>query len=292
MLARALLGVEWNESLPYVDSREGNSGFVWALLAIVALPHLALAQLVNGFETEAQRLEAVRRLIATEPMPRPAETNDNYRQSGTTAPTCNALLQDLLAGKYKAIEPVQIRTREDWRNKDLGDPPSWQTQALNGFPKSTTKKLRYCASEEAAEKFKGIEAQFFFGFDSIGGPPPYRVYRLPVEVNPYPDAHFLYWTNYNAIDGHGSPYVWVNLDSCKPVFGAQAKSFDVTQGGNSLSRAQAIAQYRGKFTYLEAEKGLGFSIQHLEPGSIRADTVQRLGTHCSWATYPETPITK
>ena len=268
----------------------GHLALACAISGLAAWPDIALAQSKQGFETEAKRLNTVRKLIASESMPRPAAINDQYRQRGTTAPACNVLLQDLLVGKYKAIEPVQIRATGDPTYFDQRQSPEVnRVEGLRGFSRATTDKLRYCASEEAAEKLKDV-GRFFFGFDHFAGEPPYRVYRLSPVVNPYPDSDFAYWSAPN-IQG-GWTYSWVNLDVCKPVWGTQTY-YSTTQdkewpGGN----AQALALYRGKFTYLEAHKGFGFSIQHLEPGSIRADTVQRLGTHCSWATYLEKPIAK
>lgn len=244
-----------------------------------------------GYETEAQRLDAVRALIASERSPRPAKTNDQYRQDGTTAPSCNAMLQDLLAGKYQAIEPMQIRDKHDptVREQSLD---SIEVQELHGFPRVTTAKLRFCASAEAEEKFHGIEDRFFLGFDVFAGAPPFRVYRLPDAANPYRDMDFVYWSVPKTGSGYRQDYHWVNLNHCKTVFGLQTSYSAGEEKESPRTNAQAIALYRGKFSYLEAHKGYVFSIQHLEPASVRSDSTDRLGTHCRWATYPETTTNK
>lgn len=244
-----------------------------------------------GYEREAQRLDAVRALIASELAPRPAKTNDQYRQEGTTAPSCNAMLQDLLAGKYQAIEPVQIRDKHDptVREQFLD---STEVQELHGFPRVTTEKLRFCASAEAEEKFQGIKDRFFLGFDVSVGAPPFRVYRLPDSANPYRDMDFVYWSVPKTGSGYRQDYHWVNLNHCKTVFGPQTSYTAGEEKKSPQENAQAIALYRGKFSYLEVHKGYAFSIQHLEPASVRSDSTDRLGTYCRWAIYPETTTNK
>lgn len=263
-----------------------------SLLVISAMHCAANPLQADGFESEAQRLEQVRRLIKSELNPRPADLNDKYRQPGSTAPTCSAMLQDLMAGKFKAIEPVQIRTREDTSDTGKGESPITQPDALRGFPKRTTEKLRFCAGPEQEKKIQGVEDRFFLGFDFFAGSPPYRVYRLSKTVNPYLDSDFVYWASPNPNPGYsGWRYTWVNLDICKTVFGTSTSYSTAQEKERPGGNAQAIAIYGGKFTYVEAHKQSNLLIESFEPNSFHANT-GGVSQICRWNTYPETTITK
>ena len=265
---------------------------LFSLLVTWTFTCIANPLTADGLESEAQRLAQVRRLVKAELNPRPADSNDKYRQPGTTAPTCSVMLQDLIAGKFKAIEPVQIRRQYDPTVFEQTQ-NSKKVQELRGFPKANTEKLRFCAGPEQEKKIQGVEDRFFLGFDFLSGLPPYRIYRLPRSVNPYQDSHFLYWSVYDKEIGKGSPYVWVNLDTCKPVLGPLGNSFGTPSGnGTTGIGAESIALYGGKFTYLVAKAGSGFSLQHFEPAGVRVLGDPASSTRCAWMTYPEKLFTK
>ncbi|EJL83978.1 hypothetical protein PMI15_02394 [Polaromonas sp. CF318] len=263
------------------------------VMVLSSLANFCLANTpqVGGYESEAQRLEQVRRLIKEELKPRPADSNDRYRQANSPAPKCSVMLQDLIAGKFKAIEPVQIRVREDILNTGKAESPSRTVDPLRGFPKHSTEKLNFCASSEAAEKFKGIEGRFFFGFSLMDGAPPYRVYKLSNAINPYSNSDFVYWSSPDLPQDKGWQYTWIDLGACKPVF-KPSTSYSTNQekerpGGN----AQALTLYSGKFTYVEAHKKSDFLIEYFEPGSIRSGVGGRRQI-CRWNTFPEPSTNK
>ena len=269
-------------------------GYGVLMMAMFVLPTYAIAQTPNRniFETEAQRLEAVRTLIRQESSRRLSTIG----KSKNTAAFCDVMLHDLLDNKgFKPIEPVAVLDFQyPIQNPDRGIqdrdeillPPHQKQQsqyAVKQLGTFLTNSIQRCTDDEAnGDERRG--SVLFNGFDYAAGLPPFRAYVLPKKLNPFPQAKLIYWSNYEESTGKGRKgYSWVNLNVCEHVnrtFG----SIDSLQIKNDpQGQVEALTSYRGKLVAWSVSRNSTFFADYFAPKYI---TPQKSRVICSWATYP------
>jgi len=75
--------------------------------------------------------------------------------------------------------------------------------------------LRQCAVTEPLGDERKAKV-LFNGLDDLSGAPPYRIYILPKNLNPFPSSDMLYWSEYLPKIATGRKgYTWINLNSCE-----------------------------------------------------------------------------
>lgn len=262
----------------------------------------AVSQVVNkqDFETEAQRLEAVRTLIRQEKLRRLVGGTDG--KSNSTAGFCEGMLKDLLNHKgFKAIEPVAVLGFEyPIQNPNHGMyerdesllPPREKQQSqsaakqLGPFLK---KSIQRCTDEEAAgDEIKG--SVLFNGFNYMAGAPPFRAYMLPKNLNPFPEAKLVYWSEYVVGTGKGRKgYSWLNMDICEHVNGTFGLSDSLRLRDDSTGQIAALTRYRGKLVAWEVSRNYAIIADHFES---KYETAMKSRTICHWATFPEESVSK
>ncbi len=266
---------------------------------LLALPsHAASA---DDFETEAQRLQAVRTLIQQEKSRR-LQPSSKVNPAGADA-QCQRMLKDLLDGKeFKAIEPVAVLNFEypiqnaEFSIYDRAEnllPPFEKQQSENAAKQLgplLNEGIQRCTDEEA----KGDERKaiaLFNGFGYAAGAPPYRAYMLPKKVNPFPKSKLVYWSEFVEASGKGRQgYSWVNLDICEHTDGTSDLGMAASRvKSDPQGQKAALTVYRGKLVVWDVWRGQSFAAEKINPKYV---TWNKSRINCNWSTYPEDPIRK
>ncbi len=260
---------------------------------LLALPsHAASA---DDFETEAQRLQAVRTLIQQEKSRR-LQPSSKVNPAGADA-QCQRMLKDLLDGKeFKAIEPVAVLNFEypiqnaEFSIYDRAEnllPPFEKQQSENAAKQLgplLNEGIQRCTDEEA----KGDERKaiaLFNGFGYAAGAPPYRAYMLPKKLNPFPKSKLVYWSEYVEATRKGSQgYAWVNLNICEHTNGIPSLGDSTRRKNDPEGQRSTLTQYRGNIVAWDVARGFMFDAHVVSSKSKRANRLENI---CSWATYPE-----
>jgi hypothetical protein len=268
---------------------------VWLLLA---LPTYAASP--GDFETEAQRLKAVRTLIQQDKSRR-LHPSSKVNPAGADA-QCERMLKDLLSGKeFKAIEPVAVLNFEyPIQNAEFSIydrvenllPPLEKQQSENAAKQLgplLNEGIQRCTDEEAnGDERKG--SVLFNGFNFWAGGPPYRAYTLPKKVNPFPKSKLIYWSEYVEASRKGrNGYSWVNLDICEYVDSTFGISDSLQRKNDPNGQAAALTIYRGKLVAWEVSRNYAFVADQLAP---KYKSPQKSRNICRWSTYPEELVRK
>jgi hypothetical protein len=181
-------------------------------------------EVMNQAEPESARLVEVRELVRSMNV---GLTREDSRSSHEVL-QCKAMLKDLLdKNLFVAIEPVKILYHH---YPDYGDGPKTEQEVEKITPQDelifgkvgknlhTDKlvlSLKRCALAEANGEERRARA-LFNSFDVFSGAPPYRVYVLPDQLNPFPASKIVYWSEYLPDIASGRKgYSWVNANSCE-----------------------------------------------------------------------------
>lgn len=237
-------------------------------------------------QSEAQRLSTVRKLVREEPSVRFHKLS---RSPGSPALDCTDMLNALLSNRgLKPIEPSVILDHDhlpvdrSWLPPSLERDKGSAEEAANEqrLGRELAAKIRWCASEP--EQLGGRHAGYFDGFSFLVGAPPYRIYELPKELNPYPQADLFFWASYEPVNHHGGKFSWVDLQQCSYVSGANAVS-SPDQASNRQDHQVAISQYKMGIAIWSVAPRFSFEAQYWRPAANQEPAVNQV---CSWSTFP------
>jgi hypothetical protein len=234
-------------------------------------------------ETEAQRLDAIRAMVASEPPGR-------LEATGMDASLCESMLDDLRNRRnFRPVEPVAVLDHEypvlDPKLPIDQDPATLPPELKRRAERDRrllgpvlSKGIANCPRAEPEGDFLGL-------LDAFAGAPPYRVYTLAPPLNPFPEAKLIYWSEYIEKIGAGRKgYDWVNLDTCNHVGGVPSGTDSASLRKDPKSQPAALTTYKGKFVVSwTAQKGLGYYADIPKPPFAPAIHI----ANCSWATYIE-----
>jgi len=191
----------------------------------------AYAQETMQFDSEAKKLEFIRKMLAKEKYLRPSSENERL-----FAPHCKVMMKDLLANRnFKAIEP-------DVRADSVDDP--------------RMAKWRQCED-------KGLSGVFVFRSLDLLGAPPYRYYRIELDGNKENGPEDMIYHNKCKGPISGSTgYTWVDLNNCEIVRGG----FTVTGALQTWSDKpnaiylNTLVYYKGELWAADFVDGYGFKL--------------------------------
>jgi len=246
------------------DARAMMLGIFGVVVFALALP-LAHCKEIDKSESEVERLEKLRNLIRR-------ESNGRLklaRSPGINAPACKTMLKDLLSGVgFSPIEPVEIVSENE----------------------SNDKPWRYCWNAEA----NGDEQRarrLFLSFSIGTGGAPFRIYKLPNEINPYPSADLFFFQEKQPapVDGlRDRGFNWVDLKKCEYVGGlgnlAEGRDFFENPQGHQV----ALTQYAKGLAVWSVAENYGYIVDFLLPRKNNNHSGSQLvGQSCLWITHAE-----
>lgn len=242
------------------------------------------------YETEEYRLAQVREIIQSEK--RRDLSAHTYKQENSTAPSCEVMLNDLMRGKgFTPIEPLTIfnHSYPNW-NMNVSILPSTDklkeaeedSKPLGPFLASSLQRCSVAEAEGDLERARLL----FSGVNQLIGNPPYRIYSLPEEINPFPFSRLLYWSEYDESTGKGRKgYSWVDLDSCQHTSGIQALTQSQKLRDDPQGQVAALTSYNNRLVGWKVSRGFKIELEHYENYTPGSKGESMPGTKCTWTTF-------
>ena len=237
----------------------------------------------TGYETEAQRLEDVRKLVIASPILR---FNLLARVPGTTGPSCASLLDDLLrGGRFKPVEPNIILRDEYYPARYLGSSDSRgyleAVGVLNAGERDLgpvlSKKVQRCAN--VPDGVNNTERNYFGGFGPTDGLPPYRIYELTGRLKVNAKSDFLFAALYNPEIASGRDYLMVDLDQC--IYNDSASVTDASRLMDPDGHRAAVTAHENALAVWSIARGSDLLVDYRS--SIY---VTKVSQTCDWHLHP------
>jgi len=185
----------------------------------------ALAQdAIEKYETESERFNQVYEIIISTGQ---KTLEDKYIQPEKLL-QCKMILKDFMDKKlFVPVEPIavishnyppssheiELDLKED--SVDRAVRLIQEKAVINLIGKKLDSSLRRCAVAEALGDERKAKV-LFNGFNDFSGGPPYRIYILPKNSNPFFGSDLLYWSEFLPKLGTGrNGYTWIDLNSCE-----------------------------------------------------------------------------
>lgn len=238
--------------------------------------------------SEAERLDSVREIVSKEPGARLTAPDGKRHPSGVAQ--CSRMLRDLLHRRgFSPTEPVAVLEHTypfqpadrpmSERDEDLlPEPDRSESKKAGRELGALTESINRCADAEAnGDEQRG--AVLFNGFDATTGSPPFRIYRIRPEINPFPSAAIAYWSEFSREFTTGREgYTWVDLRRCERLGSIPVFTNSTLVEQDPEGQQAALATYHGGLAVWSTQRPNGFFVHVARPGA--GDE----GLTCFWET--------